>query len=249
MGSKLAKILFVILLAAWIVTYFTQDDYRDVQEIDPAVLKPPVQLDTTNKTHIKFTSKGYEYDLKPLYWYEINGLLVHRLNYKKFSIYSYADVFQEDLCLLWGSNVSGGIYQSPKLSFSQDGRFAYYQWTGNLNFNPTEISNNHLLINSKVLEKKLKALNNGDQVKITGLLVDVVARNIGATGVDKVGGYSWQTSTIRTDTGAGACEIIYVGDIEILQKGNPLSVNIHLFSFYGIIILLILYIVKFVGSA
>ncbi len=249
MASKLSKLLFILLLATWIITYFTQDSYRDVTDIAPPVMKPPIQLDTTSKEPIKFTSNGYEYDLKPLYHYEINGLLVHRLNYKKFSIYSYASVFQEDLCLLWGSNVTNRIYQSPNLTFSQDGRFAYYQWTGTLNFNTTEISNNHLLINSKALEKKLKELNNGDQVKITGFLVDVAARNISSTGVEKDAGYTWQTSTIRTDTGPGACEIIYVGDIEILKKGNPLAANLHLFCFYGVIIMLILYVVKFVGSA
>ena len=126
------------------------------------------------------------------------------------------------------------------LTFSQDSRFAYYQWTGNLEFNGYQFSNNHLIINSKDLERKLQSLNTGDQVKIKGKLVDVVAVNTDKVNQEKPESYQWCTSTIRTDAGAGACEIIYVEDIQVLQKGSPLASELHQGSFYGLIVLIVL---------
>ncbi len=240
MLQKLNRYLFILMVVTWIVTYFTENNYRGVDKIVPEVLQEPLQTDAKNEPEIKFVNQGYEYRLKPLFNYEINGLLVHQLNYKRFSIYSYAGVFQEDLCLIWGNNVSSKVYQSRALTFSQDSRFAYYQWTGNLDFNGNQLSNNHLIINSKELERKLKSLNTGDQIKIKGKLVNVQAINADKTNREKPEEYQWITSTVRTDSGAGACEIIYVEDIQVLQKGNPLAAELHQGSFYGLIALVVL---------
>ena len=240
MLQKLNRFLFLLLLVTWIVTYFVENNYRGVDKIVPEVLLEPRQTEAKNEPEIKFFNQGYEYRLQPQFNYEINGLLVHHLNYKRFSIYSYAGVFQEDLCLIWGGNVASKVYQSRDLTFSQDERFAYYQWTGNLEFNGSQLSNNHLIINSQELEKKLRSLNVGDQIKVKGKLVNVLAVNTDKTKLERPSSYQWRTSTIRTDTGAGACEIIYVEDIQVLQKGNPLAAEMHRGSLYGMIVLTVL---------
>jgi hypothetical protein len=51
----------------------------------------------------------------------------------------------------------------------------------------------------------LKRVRTGDVIVIDGMLVEA----------DKPGGWRWRSSMTRTDTGAGACELVYVQDLRI----------------------------------
>ncbi len=77
----------------------------------------------------------------------------------------------------------------------------------------------------------MNSLNAGDRLRIKGKLVDVAAMNTIQANIDKPPSYKWQTSTVRTDTGPGACEIIYIENIEILKKGNQIANNLFNLSF------------------
>ena len=57
-------------------------------------------------------------------------------------------------------------------------------------------------------------MHRGDQIKIKGYLVDYKVAKDGQTL------FTRGTSTTRTDNGNGACETIYVEDVEIIRK-NP----------------------------
>lgn len=242
--NKFRTYLFLLLLGIYGVTFFSRNDYRGVTEIVPETLKDPLQKPVGSLKNITFTKDKYDYELTPRYYYEISALLVHKLNYKRFSIYKYASVFPMDLSLVWGSNLSTQVYQSKKLKFWQDGRFTYWQYEAGLKVNPNEIANEHLIINDKYVEQKMNSLNVGDQVRIKGKLVDVLARNVGETSIDRAAAYKWQTSIVRTDTGPGACEIIYVENIEILKKGNKIANNLFKLSFYGIILMVIWFVIE-----
>lgn len=236
--------VFLALLVIYGITFFTRNDYRGITEIVPEALKDPVQKPVIDLKPVTFSKDGYAYELTPRFDYTISALLVHKLNYKKFSIYKYASVFPMDVSLVWGSNLATKVYQSKKLRFWQDGRFTYWQYAAGLEVNPSEIANEHLIINDKAVERKVNSLNVGDQVRIKGKLVDVVATNAGQANLDKPSIYKWQTSTIRTDTGPGACEIIYAEDIEILKKGNTLSYGLFNLSYYGMIILVLWFMIE-----
>lgn len=242
--DRFRSYLFILLLGIYGVTFFTRNDYRGITEIVPETLKAPLQKPAVGLKSITFNKDEYDYELTPRYYYEINALLVHKLNYKRFSIYKYATVFPMDLSLVWGSNLSTKVYQSKKLKFWQDGRFTYWQYEAGLKVNPNEIANEHLIVNDKDVEKKMNSLNVGDQVRIKGKLVDVFAKNVGQTNIDRAPSYKWQTSIVRTDAGPGACEIIYVEDIKILKKGNPIANSLFNLSFYGIIILVVWFVIE-----
>ncbi|MDD5259408.1 MAG: hypothetical protein PHD29_05530 [bacterium] len=242
--NKYRSYLFISLLLIYGITFFTRNDYHGITEIVPEALKEPIQKPVLDLKPITFSKDGYAYELTPRFDYTVSALLVHKLNYKRFSIYKYASVFPMDVSLVWGSNLATKVYQSKKLRFWQDGRFTYWQYEAGLEVDSSEIANEHLIINDKALERKMNSLNVGDQVRIKGKLVDVVATNTGQANLDKPSLYKWQTSTVRTDTGPGACEIIYVEDIEILKKGNPVSYVLFNLSFYGIIILGIWFIAE-----
>lgn len=230
------RVFFILLIFLLVWSYFARNNYRSVDIIHSDVVKEPVQLRALEKTPIKISNNDYEYTLTPLFEYEINGLIVHKMDYRWFSIYKMDSVFPMDLCLLWGDNVASKVYQSKKLSFSQDARFAYWKWYGNINFNHDEAANIHLIMKNEELERKLKTLSCGDQVKIKGQLVDVIAENKGKPGRFDPEEFRLKSSTKRTDTGAGACEIIYVDSFEILEKANILPNTTYKFSLFLLII-------------
>jgi hypothetical protein len=70
-------------------------------------------------------------------------------------------------------------------------------------------SNMHMVPSNKWVLKKLKAIRRGDVVRLKGFLVDI----------DSDTGFNWRTSLRRDDTGDGSCEIVYVADIYIEERG------------------------------
>ena len=64
----------------------------------------------------------------------------------------------------------------------------------------THAAQMHMVPSSDALAAKLKALRPGQRVTINGWLVDIRGP----------GGFAWNTSLTRDDTGNGACEIVFV---------------------------------------
>ena len=70
-------------------------------------------------------------------------------------------------------------------------------------------SNMHMIPARKGIERKLKKLREGDIVSISGYLVDV----------DHDSGWYWHSSMSRLDTGDGACELVYVESLSVVNPG------------------------------
>lgn len=240
--ARLNRYLALPLFLLFAFSFFLRNNFRNVDEVAGELLNQPLQYALDDPEEIKFVRDNYEYRLAPLYGYEINGLVVGKMNYRLFSIYKYESVFPVDLCLIWGSNVAGKVYKDRRVRFSQDCRWCWVEWSGEADFNLNEISNNHLLINSRPLEKKIKALLRGDQVSIKGKLVNVEARAIGKEPVPEI---SWHTSISRTDSGSGACEVIYVEGVEILKKANLIFDILFKAAFSGLASLVLLNMIDF----
>jgi hypothetical protein len=68
-------------------------------------------------------------------------------------------------------------------------------------------SNMHMIPADPDIEKSLKSLRSGQIVELTGYLV----------GVQEKGQWVWVSSTSRTDTGDGACEIIWVERLSVFK--------------------------------
>ncbi len=67
----------------------------------------------------------------------------------------------------------------------------------------------HMIPSSRNLARALAHVGRGEGVRVRGLLVDV----------ESARGFRWQTSLSRDDTGPGACELVWV---EELQRGKRL---------------------------
>lgn len=238
---KLANInrpLFLILSVILIITYFSRNNYKSVNNISPEVVKEPLQKECINKSLIKFTKDDISYEITPLYDYELSGLVVHKMDYRWFSLNKIDNTVPWDLGIIYGSNVKNKVYQAKTIHFTQDYRFCLVRWSENLEFNFDEFTNNHLVVNDGYIEKILQSICAGDQVKIIGKLVNIKAQT-------PRGEYTWQSSTTRKDREGGACEVIYVQSIKILEKGNPLSYYMFQFCFYALILLALINIISF----
>lgn len=243
-SSLIRRICFLALILTLIITYFTRKNYRKVDEIDSEVLEEPIQteLREEEKEKIEFVKNDVQYQLEPLYHYEINALIVHEMTYDNwYSLSKHDSISPKDLCMIWGSNAENKAYQNKDLKFSQDMRFCFWNYYGDIKFNNNEISNSHLLTNDKELNQKAKSLLTGDQVKIKGKLVNVTETD----SEDPLYSSKIQSSTDREDSGAGACEVILTEDIEIIQKGNPISSALYVLSLYGLVGFIIFNIIYF----
>ncbi len=113
----------------------------------------------------------------------------------------FAAIAPVDAALTWGA-LPDPPYRG-RVSYDQMSRF--YLWSTrasdlDLRYIATHSANVHLLPATDNLRRALEALDAGDRVRLRGLLVDVVRK----------GGARIRTSTVRTDTGAGACEVLWV---------------------------------------
>jgi len=235
--SFIKKHLFLVLFLTLGITFFTRNNFKSVEYIMPEVLGQPQQYEIDNPSVIKFQKNGYAYEVTPIYDYEVNALIVSKLNYKAFSIEKFDRVFPYDLCLIWGSNIASGTYRNKTLKFSQDCRWCFARWYEDVNLNWEEFSNSHLLINNSDIDKKVQSLVFGDQIKIKGQLVNVKAILISNPGSFDASEYTWNSGVGKTGLGAGACKLIYVEKLEILKKANVMSYFLFHVSLYGLLLL------------
>lgn len=242
--------IFIFLLLSFVVTYFLQDNYKFVKDISKESLKWPVQTDVSEENPINFNKNGFAYSVHPVADYDISGLVVHKLDYNKWYSLSRTDeLFTTDLCVIWGGNLRSGNYRSLSTSVSQDQRFCFFKYSYDKPMNNSEISNNHLLVNNPKIEKALADIRAGDQVRIRGFLADVNAVVLGETKKYEWKEAGWKTSVSRDDGGAGACEIIYVTDLQILKKGNFIFHLLHDISKWAILLVVVWVLGEMLGEA
>jgi hypothetical protein len=74
------------------------------------------------------------------------------------------------------------------------------------------LANNHLLADRPSIVARLRSVRIGDQVRIRGALAEY-SHNHGFA-------FTRGTSVTRDDTGNGACETIYVQEVEVLRAGG-----------------------------
>jgi len=237
--------LFLLFLLFLLIGYFGKGSYKSITDIRPEVLVEPVQTQVTPKTPIEFQKDGFSYTLTPLFDYRISGLVVHRMDYNKWYSLSRTDkTFTTDLCMVWGDNIKSGAYKNKSLSIKQDFRFCLFSYWGGTPIKNEQLSNNHLIIRNSDVKKISEGISAGDQIRITGKLVNVHTDVIGTAGTYEPKVADWTTSITRADASGGACEIIYVENIEILKKGNVIYHTVYNIGKYGIMMVFFWYFLE-----
>ena len=141
--------------------------------------------------------------LRPRAQYDITARILSREDY---SFDQMADLVPEDLALGWGAMSDNRVLSSFQIT--QSARF--YSWRAKeLPIPRQEViehsANTHVIPADSTVRAELARLRVGQVVHLTGLLVD------GTRG----DGAFVHTSLTRSDSGAGACEIMLVEHVEV----------------------------------
>ena len=142
--------------------------------------------------------------LTPLATYTVHARVLATARYRSDAT---ADLSPYDLLLGWGPMSDSTVLR--EMSFSQSNRFGYWQYGPDSLLSSSEITrhaaNTHLIPANRYVSDRIGALKVGSVVRLRGKLVEAT-RSDGQ-------GPPWRSSLSRTDSGAGACEIVYVESI------------------------------------
>ena len=178
-----------------------------------AGIPDPVQKEAKGST--SFDLDGFDVKIDYLYSYDISALVVGTRSYSDYDI--GGKLAPKDLALAWGKVAE----YNDRIDFhwSQSNRWYYWQVNtyseieavGGVDGVSQHSANNHLIAADETVKAAIKSINAGDYVRIKGYLVNVSASKPDGTN------FWWNSSTERTDTGDGSCEVIYVTSVEWLN--------------------------------
>lgn len=195
---KKILILFLISLALW---QFAQSRVTTLGE-GVKVNEAPKQTTIANPTPFDF----HNYTITPLAEFSLDAKVLSKKNY---SLGREADLSPTDLALGWENMSDEAVIE--KISIRQSGR--WYRWNSKefpIPRREIEISsaNMHMVPANELINYTLKKIRQGDLITLKGKLVKINSND----------GFSWQSSLTRNDTGNGACELIWVEQLSILNR-------------------------------
>jgi len=207
-------IAFSVALA--IAAWWKSDALPATERLRSELASEPLQTQISKPT-FDTTVDGITYTVRPLYEYDLYGLVVSRHDSKTWWDYIHAEwndnLNATDLCVVWGKDAHSDL--TGKFSFSS-GQFVCNFQTNSREafqaFDQAQLSNNHLLTDDPRLAAKLRRVRVGDQIHFSGYLSEY-SHNHGFP-------FKRGTSTTRTDTGNGACETVFVTGFDLLRKGG-----------------------------
>lgn len=146
------------------------------------------------------------FELHPRAGYALEARILGR---ERYWIGNGARLVPLDFAVGWGAMSDNALLN--ELSVSQSNRFYHVRWE-----NPpvsakqimAQSANMHLIPADHSVGRRLDSMRPGQLVRLRGLLVDARRSN---------DGWIWKTSLTRSDTGAGACELMWVEQAEVLH--------------------------------
>jgi len=236
---RVSQLMLLASLLLLILSYQYKDQLPQADFYGDAPLSNPVQTDTSVEP-FEIEANDIVYTINPVQDYQLNGVVVSFHNSDTWwDIYHHGSwqdfVNIKDICIIWGDNVTSGVYQ--KMSFKNTTWTCWASWpdrdTGK-QFSMYQLSNNHLLVGDAHIRQIAENVELGDQIRLEGVLASYSHSN---------NQFTRGTSTSRTDTGNGACETIYLSDFEIVKKANPGWRKINLLAWWLVALILICLIV------
>jgi hypothetical protein len=208
-----------ISFAAWIALVFYNPPLPAPADVLPEIKTEEPKQVAGSGGELNLDIDAYQYTLQPSYRYDLKGVVVSLYDSDSWFDLAHQDDPGNirDLCVVWGQNVASGSYRNVRY---KSGEFTCsFSWSPTLD-PPFDIhggSNNHVLPATATVAKKLKSVIRGDQIRLQGYLTNYTVQDAQGRKL-----YTRNTSTSRDDRGNGACEIVYVTDIEILKATDRL---------------------------
>ena len=197
------RIAFIALTAGALWQGAHQWRLRPIHPPD-GILAPddPAQLDLQRAASITY---GH-WTLTPRASYDITARILSREDY---SFDALSDLIPEDLALGWGTLSDNRVLSSLKID--QGARFYGWRPIAPLPIPPQAViehsANTHVIPADPVVRSELARLRVGQVVHLIGVLVDGV----------RADGRYFSTSLTRSDSGAGACEVMLVQSVAVQE--------------------------------
>ena len=144
---------------------------------------------------------AYGYQITPLEKFNFEARVLRAEHY---SMGREAQLAPVDLALGWGPMANPAVIDKVKIT--QSSRFYYWHVDAfPIPRRDIEVNsaNMHMVPANAEVERALRALHSGQRVTISGYLIEARAPD----------GWRWRSSLTREDTGAGACELVWVEKI------------------------------------
>ena len=240
--EKLNRLFILALTVLAVYSHSKRKDLQDVGTLLPALSNHPIQSESSEEA-FWFNYRDRRYYVEPRAEYELWGLVVTHNDIREFSdIYHDEDsVDIKDICVIWGDNARNSDYKA--VEFWSEPWTCYTRWEhGEVHdFSMNQLSNNHLLSDYASVRKTIDDMQVGDQIYISGLLVDY----------SEPAHSSWvrKSSLVRDDEGNGACEVLFAREARILKSGPDFWRNVHYWSKRSLVFWLILTLAHFLYTA
>lgn len=195
-------VLCVILSLVIYVSLPSKITHEPGQLIESA----PTQDNLTSANSIPQVTIG-QYIITPLTTYSGSVLI---LGVEDYYFGDDVDLMPRDYIFSWGKLTNQDLID--KVEFDQGGR--WYRYTipnENLSYISNDdvglnSANTHVIPADSFIAEKMSGIAPGDIIKFNGYLVSVF---------DKKSGWTMSSSLSRDDTRGGACEVVYITDVEI----------------------------------
>ena len=199
MNIKQCFVALVIIATTWKIY-----QQRDQVRLGDGVYAPDEPVQENLSPRPQQTLNGYQ----------LTGLAKFTITAKVLAKKSYhfdreSDLSPVDLALGWGNMSDEQILDS--ITISQSGRF--YYWRADVLPLPhseitTHSANMHLIPANKFVARAIKKSRHGDIISMSGQLVNVQSLS---------DSWQWRSSLTRSDSGAGACELILVEHFSVVE--------------------------------
>jgi hypothetical protein len=147
-----------------------------------------------------------EYTIRPVAEFRIEALV---LSTKHYFWRSDSKLSEVDLALGWGPMSNDAVLS--ELRIWQSGRWYYYRWQDQPPISPGDIrrhsTNLHTVPANEDVRRQLRNIRAGQVVSLEGELINI----------SRADGWHWNSSTSRTDSGNGACELMWVESVVISE--------------------------------
>ena len=155
-----------------------------------------------------FSRAGWQ--IHALATYDITARVLHK---KRYWADPSADLVPYDFAVGWGPMSDSTILR--QLTISQGNRFYFWEYPSSPPIPEAQIichsANMHLIPSSGAVWRALWWASKDDVIHLTGYLVEATYPRWS----------SWRSSLSRTDTGNGACELMWVESCEFLPWQPP----------------------------
>ncbi|MCG3119731.1 MAG: hypothetical protein ALAOOOJD_02242 [bacterium] len=194
------KALLLVIIALLALTIYNWTSDWEISQ-PPGVLAPEAPQQTPLPKPLVFEKAGYQ--ITALARFRLSARILHR---ERYWLDRGAELAPIDLALGWGPMSDQRIL--AQLDISQNGR-RYFWWASSLPLAAAEINahaaNMHMIPANTEIDGLLKGLRRGQIITLRGYLVAVKAE----------AGWSWRSSLSRTDSGDGACEVVWVESLAV----------------------------------